>query len=166
VERLVDSQTNYSFVVGRGDVVAGLDAAVKSMLVGETANVVVRHDYGYGEHGLEGKVPPYSTLIFEITLNDVANTADLEPGSVAARLQLPSAENSSDRTLTVGGSALALDHLGPIVINSDGSTSRIANWAEMNPEEQEKTARLIKKAQPEEIGFSRGVGDSINGNLK
>ena len=166
MERLVDSQTNYSFVVGRGDVVAGLDAAVKSMLVGETANVVVRHDYGYGEHGLEGKVPPYSTLIFEITLNDVANTADLEPGSVAARLQLPSAENSSDRTLTVGGSALALDHLGPIVINSDGSTSRIANWAEMNPEEQEKTARLIKKAQPEEIGFSRGVGDSINGNLK
>jgi len=144
-ERLVDSQTNYSFIVGRGDVVAGLDAAVQSMSVGETAKVVVRHDYGYGEHGLTGKLPPHSTLVFEVTLNDAADTSASEGGEEATRLQLPSSENSSERTLTVGGSALALDHLGPIVINSDGSTSRIANWTEMNPAEQEKTARLIKK---------------------
>jgi hypothetical protein len=33
-------------------------------------------------------------------------------------------------SLQVGGPAVGLDHLGPIVLNTDGSISRISNWQE------------------------------------
>ena len=45
----------------------------------------------------------------------------------------------------MGGPALALDALGPIVIGSDGSTSRILGWAEKMAEEQELALRLVGK---------------------
>jgi hypothetical protein len=156
-QRLVDAHASFSFVLGRGDVVAGLEAAVGAMCVGEVAMVTVRHDYGYGEHGLAGKVPPYSTLIFNVTLTAVADTAAAALGATEMPLQLPPSEPRAERTLTVGGSALKLDYLGPIVINTDGSTSRIANWAEMNAEEQEKTSRLIAKRNQKRLASGGGA---------
>eukprot|EP01039_Chlorochromonas_danica_P010612 gene10612-11759_t len=38
-----------------------------------------------------------------------------------------------------------LDALGPVIINSDGTVSRIANWHTLTEEEQKKTFRLISK---------------------
>ena len=35
------------------------------------------------------------------------------------------------------------EELGPIVINTDGTTARITNWPDMTPAEQEKTRRVI-----------------------
>ena len=40
---------------------------------------------------------------------------------------------------------LQLEALGPIVLNSDGSMSRIPNWAEMSSEEKASAQRLIAK---------------------
>ena len=45
--------------------------------------------------------------------------------------------------MTVGGEAVAMEELGPIVINTDGTTARITNWPDMTPAEQEKTRRVI-----------------------
>lgn len=36
-----------------------------------------------------------------------------------------------------------LDHLGPMVVNSDGSLSRIHNWAEMSDLERERTSKVL-----------------------
>ena len=36
-----------------------------------------------------------------------------------------------------------LDHLGPIIVNIDGTLQRIANWTEMNETEQASAVRLI-----------------------
>ena len=36
-----------------------------------------------------------------------------------------------------------LDHLGPIIINSDGTLSRIPNWDLLSDNERSKTLRLI-----------------------
>ncbi|KAG6890234.1 hypothetical protein C0995_010247 [Termitomyces sp. Mi166 len=36
-----------------------------------------------------------------------------------------------------------LDALGPMVVNSDGTLSRIANWVNMTPEEQARTLRVL-----------------------
>ncbi len=44
-----------------------------------------------------------------------------------------------------GGPPLPLDHLGPIVINSDGTTSRITNWASMDEPERARTAAVIAR---------------------
>jgi hypothetical protein len=35
----------------------------------------------------------------------------------------------------------ALDALGPIVVNKDGSLARISNWGKMTEQEQEATKR-------------------------
>jgi hypothetical protein len=40
---------------------------------------------------------------------------------------------------------MKFDHLGPIIINSDGSTSRISNWDTMTETEQQKTLKLIAR---------------------
>ena len=41
--------------------------------------------------------------------------------------------------------ALRLDALGPIILNRDGSTSRIANWPQMTEAEQKVTMRVVAK---------------------
>ena len=38
-----------------------------------------------------------------------------------------------------------MDNLGPIVINSDGSLSRITNWHGMTVAEQQRTLKIIAR---------------------
>lgn len=55
----------------------------------------------------------------------------------------PVSDNSEGyRKLSLGDS-LKLDDLGPIIINPDGTTRRIANWANLTKFEQDNTWRLI-----------------------
>ena len=55
------------------------------------------------------------------------------------------------KPLTEGGEAsnmnsqVKLDQLGPVVINEDGTISRITNWANLSKQEQENTQRIIAK---------------------
>lgn len=43
------------------------------------------------------------------------------------------------------GNAIQFDQLGPIVVNSDGTMSRIPNWHEMTDVEKERTVRILAK---------------------
>ena len=45
--------------------------------------------------------------------------------------------------MTVGGAAVKVDKLGPVVVNTDGTLSRIANWHAMSAGEQRATLRLV-----------------------
>ncbi|WVQ83873.1 hypothetical protein IAT38_006017 [Cryptococcus sp. DSM 104549] len=48
--------------------------------------------------------------------------------------------------LDVGdGNKVKLDKLGPMIVNSDGTLSRIQNWLDLTPFEQERTVRLLVK---------------------
>jgi len=64
-------------------------------------------------------------------------------------LKLPSSDtqvdNAADHTsnLNVQGSSIKLDDLGPMVVNSDGTLSRIANWSNMTEVEQARTLRVL-----------------------
>ncbi|KAI8841180.1 hypothetical protein BJ741DRAFT_20181 [Chytriomyces cf. hyalinus JEL632] len=42
-------------------------------------------------------------------------------------------------------SSVTLDHLGPIVVGTDGSMQRISNWDKLTPSEQANTMRVISK---------------------
>lgn len=55
------------------------------------------------------------------------------------------AEKEAAKKLEVGAEALKLDHLGPMVVNSDGTLSRIHNWADMTPLERERTIKILGK---------------------
>lgn len=70
----------------------------------------------------------------------------------AERLALPGAgestvsqEQQKKQVLEVGGEKVQLDNLGPIILNEDGTMSRITNWPEMTEMEQKNTLRVIAK---------------------
>lgn len=63
-------------------------------------------------------------------------------------LPLPSPQTAPDNpttTLTPNAPAIKLDHLGPLVVNKDGTLSRIANWQSMAEIERQNTLRILGK---------------------
>ncbi|KAK8183072.1 uncharacterized protein BKA78DRAFT_231138, partial [Phyllosticta capitalensis] len=44
-----------------------------------------------------------------------------------------------------GGGQVKLDALGPMVVNKDGTLSRIANWQKMTEIEKRNTLRILGK---------------------
>ncbi len=54
-----------------GGVIRGWTEVVQLMTKGAKFKVYIPYDLGYGERGAGGSIPPYSTLIFEITLHDI-----------------------------------------------------------------------------------------------
>ncbi|WP_225409652.1 FKBP-type peptidyl-prolyl cis-trans isomerase N-terminal domain-containing protein [Stigmatella hybrida] len=59
-------------VVGVSDGIKGWAEAFQLMTLGSTYRFAIPPQLAYGAQGLPGKVPPNATLIYEITLRDVA----------------------------------------------------------------------------------------------
>lgn len=63
-------------------------------------------------------------------------------------LGLPSpddVQNAPQLDISGEGSTIRFDHLGPIVVNQDGSLSRISNWDQMTETEKKNTLRVLVK---------------------
>ncbi|KAJ9297953.1 hypothetical protein DTO271G3_4174 [Paecilomyces variotii] len=61
-------------------------------------------------------------------------------------LALPPADEDAQKLDVSGsGSSVKLDHLGPLVVNRDGTLSRIANWDKMTEIEKKNTLRILGK---------------------
>ena len=58
------------FRLGRGGVIAGFDQAVRLLKVGDTGYFYIPWNMAYGSQ-MVGTIPPYSNLIFQITLEDL-----------------------------------------------------------------------------------------------
>lgn len=75
------------------------------------------------------------------------------------QLYLPDPESSSDgqqKPLRLdlgaeGGSTVTLDHLGPMVVNVDGTLSRIGNWDQMTEIERKNTLRILGKRNKQRL---------------
>lgn len=61
---------SFDFVIGRGDVIQGWDAAFRELASGTTATVFIPSGLGYGNRR-QGNIPPNSVLIFDVVLLDV-----------------------------------------------------------------------------------------------
>lgn len=52
----------FKFTIGVGQVIRGWDEGVMTMSLGETANLHITSDYGYGSDGAGGVIPPNADL--------------------------------------------------------------------------------------------------------
>ena len=64
-------------------------------------------------------------------------------------LQLPEASGDSSIPSIKLGDSIKFDAMGPVIINSDGSTRQIANWDKMTEHEQQVAWRRIAKRNEE-----------------
>lgn len=65
------------------------------------------------------------------------------PSQPSAPLGLPAPSDAP--ASTEPNNVIKLDHLGPMLVNSDGTISRIANWQNLSDIEKERSLRLLAK---------------------
>lgn len=151
-----------SFSPGSGQApVRGLDVGVRAMNQGETAEITLRADYAYGSEGRPPEIPPHATLIYAVEFLEMVNTTEA-PGDDCPALPVPvdaqpEAEDAV-QTLEVGGAKVKVDKLGPMVVNADGSLSRITNWPEMSEAERQTTLRVIGKRNQQRLAALQATG--------
>lgn len=74
------------------------------------------------------------------------NEQQHQRGENNAPLGLPDASSATKIDISAeGGSTVKLDHLGPLVVNQDGTMSRISNWGQMTEMEKKSTLRVLGK---------------------
>jgi hypothetical protein len=93
---------------------------------------------------------PRTFSMSSTTYSSATAEADAEPEPTSdpkKPLALPEAPHNSATQLDMsnGDVSIKLDHLGPMVVNVDGTMSRISNWDKMADIEKENTLRIIGK---------------------
>ncbi|OFX46086.1 MAG: hypothetical protein A2046_04305 [Bacteroidetes bacterium GWA2_30_7] len=63
-----DRNEPFKFIFGTGQVVSGLDEGLSNMSEGGRAILIIPSIIGYSDKGKGEKIPPFSTLIFEVEL--------------------------------------------------------------------------------------------------
>jgi len=106
------------------------------------------------ESGSETSCSASTTATATATAAPSANTgvaADMENTDTKAKHQqeevkgLPAPSSEEAQKLDPqSDQAIHFDHLGPIVVNKDGTMSRITNWDKMAPIEREKTLKILR----------------------
>ncbi|KAJ2720806.1 FK506-binding protein 2B [Coemansia sp. Benny D115] len=59
------------FKVGTGMVIRGWDEALMTMVQGEEATLTIQPEWAYGQKGVESRIPPNATLIFNVKLVEI-----------------------------------------------------------------------------------------------
>jgi len=69
----VERGAPFEFVLGQGRVIQGWDKGIPFINVGGKGTLIIPFDQGYGERGSGARIPPYSTLVFDIEVLEVTD---------------------------------------------------------------------------------------------
>lgn len=70
--------------------------------------------------------------------------------------------NTTQLDMSNGNTTIKLDHLGPMVVNVDGSLGRITNWDGMTEMEKKNTLRIVGKRNQARLDVLRAK-EGVNG---
>ncbi|XP_062853958.1 peptidyl-prolyl cis-trans isomerase FKBP5 [Trichomycterus rosablanca] len=83
-----DHKEPFVFNVGKGQVIRAWDIGVCSMQKGEVCLLMCKPEYSYGSVGSPPKIPPNSTLLFEVELLSFKGEALTEDGGILRRIKV------------------------------------------------------------------------------
>lgn len=66
--------------------------------------------------------------------------------------------------MSSGGTEVKLDHLGPMVVNVDGTLSQIGNWQQMTETEKDNTLRVLGKRNQKRLEALRAKEKAEEGS--
>ena len=119
---------------------SSFNGATTSMKAGDKSD----HDDG---DGLTKSLTPQSesvVVVSETEANEPSNDAGPIP------LLLPAVDDSNKNGKSIKlGETISFPELGPIILNTDGTTRRIVNWDTLTKQEQEMSWRMIQKRNAE-----------------
>lgn len=83
-----DRNEKFSFELGKGQVIKAWDIGVATMRVGEVSQLICKPEYAYGAAGSPPKIPPNTTLVFEVELFEFhgEDITDDEDGGIIRRI--------------------------------------------------------------------------------
>ena len=81
--------------------------------------------------------------------SSLSASADPNAGGNGEVPQLPPSDPNSNLPTIRLGETIRLEEMGPIILNTDGSTRRIENWDTLTEREKEVTWRRISKRNEE-----------------
>ncbi|XP_053083173.1 peptidyl-prolyl cis-trans isomerase FKBP5 isoform X2 [Pangasianodon hypophthalmus] len=83
-----DHKEPFVFNVGKGQVIKAWDIGVCSMQKGEVCLLMCKPEYAYGSVGSPPKIPPNSTLLFEVELLSFRGEELTEDGGILRRIKV------------------------------------------------------------------------------
>ena len=86
-----------------------------------------------------------------MSTSEINSASKESPDPAQAPLALPETASSEATQKIDLGTTVKLDHLGPMVVNQDGTLSRISNWDNMSEIEQKNTIRIIGKRNKQRL---------------
>ncbi|XP_061112952.1 peptidyl-prolyl cis-trans isomerase FKBP5 [Conger conger] len=84
----LDRKEPFTFSLGKGQVIKAWDVGLSTMQKGEVSLFLCKPEYAYGAAGSPPKVPPNSTLLFEVELLNFKGEVLTEDGGILRRIKV------------------------------------------------------------------------------
>lgn len=108
------------------------------------------------------------------TQSSTTDQSSSEPTRISEQMYLPesasndniqgSSEGGIKLDMSNGGTEMKLDHLGPMVVNTDGTLSQIGNWQQMSEIEKKNTLRIISKRNKSRLAALKAKEEEAKAN--
>ncbi|KAG0307633.1 cytochrome P450 monooxygenase 9 [Dissophora globulifera] len=140
-----DRGSPFNFEIGVGQVIKGWDEGVKTMKIGELAELVCAPDYAYGAGGSPPKIPGNSTLKFEVELLGFQESADNPTAKLALAQKKKDQGNAFFKSGNNSSAAQAYKDGADLLSDMGGATEQqLQESGPLEPDHVKVTYRLAQ----------------------